>query len=571
MDDDRASADLRLSTRLASLNSSLIDWRRLERELPNRTQQLTSVIVLVYNNIEFTRGCIKSICANADPATLEILLVDNGSDDAIFDQLYRLTQENKNVRLVPNPENYMFALGNNIGCAFSSGEYLVILNNDTEVIKDGLQLLVTTLEEDAAVGVVGPKLLYGDNTLQCGGIVFSDLSKIPYHIYRGFQRGAVAINKRRSFQAVTGACFAVRAEDYIRLRGFDPTFINGCEDLDFCFRMKRGLGKEIIYNPDSEFYHFESKTLGRGKYIQFNRKLFVSRWRDHVVADDRSYFAEDGFKIQAYEKPGKEPDGETASYVPILIGRTAPCTAGAVSNIERTFNIGFVSIWHARGISFHTLQLARAFEEGPFMTHICARWESHKFQNCGVINHPRVWNGGDDPTEAEIVAWARERHIDLVIFMEVHPKDWKRVSALREAGVLVVCYENLDILRQELWDKYGVFEFFLFNAFRAREIMLEKFPNARHLMVPWGIPPEFTKNRRPGMGSSQLVNFVHVAGWGGLNNRKNTDLLIKAFDESGAANALLHIYSQVPIAAYGTECTAIVSRNKSIRGQAECN
>ena len=299
-----------------------------------------------------------------------------------------------------------------------------------------------------------------------------------------------------------------------------------------------------------------------------NRSLFVRRWQDIIQADDVRYTSGDGFEIEGYSKPGSEADGETAVYYPVLMqrhhttdARNLPAPPGVAH--QRKLNIGFISIWHVRGISFHTQQLAQSLEGERFTTHIFARWESDRFQNSGPIYHPMVHNAGDDPSERDIANWALERQLDLVIFMEVHPRDWKRVEALKSAGVRVMCYENLDILRLEYWDRYETFDYFLFNAFYTRDVMLTKFPRAASLTVPWGIPRKAPKP--PLKEGSHPVRFVHVAGWGGINTRKNTDLLIKAFDEVRDANAALHIYSQVPLATYGADCLEIVRRNHTIQ------
>jgi phosphoglycolate phosphatase len=325
----------------------------------------------------------------------------------------------------------------------------------------------------------------------------------------------------------------------------------------------------MYYNPISEIYHLESKTPGRGRHIMFNRSLFVERWSESINADDRQYLQEDGFEAQDYVKPGSEPDGEMASYVPVLkemhsIASPEQAEAPAILSGQRVLNIGFCSIWHARGISFHTQQLALSLEGERFKTHIFARWESDRFQNSGPIYHPRVHNAGDDPSERHIIAWALERELDLVIFMEVHPNDWKRVEALKSAGIRVMCYENLDILRLEFWDRYKIFDYFLFNAFYARDIMLSKFPNAVSLTVPWGVKPRQVI-RTARKKASDRVRFTHVAGWGGINSRKNTDLLIRVFDDAKDANASLDIYSQAPLATFGADCLEIVRRNHSIR------
>ncbi len=554
------------------LNKHLIDWESLVNRASDRLAGHTSIVIPVFGKVELTDSCLESIYRNTAAGTFDVVVVDNGSPKDEQSALANLVGRYQDCSLVKNYENYLFALGNNLGVAATKGEFVVLLNNDTEVLPGWLEALLDPLRDDDSIGVVGPKLLYPDDTLQCGGLVFNDRSPIPYHIYRGMPRHHPAVCRPRYFQVVTGACMALRASDYALLKGLDPLFVNGGEDVDFCLRIQRDLGKLVYYNPESEIYHLEGKSPGRGRFISYNRSLLVERWGHAVVPDDTKYYDEDGFEVERYHKPGTEVHGETAAYVPVLleIERSEPSGTTELHRFHlarssgRLLNVGFSTMWYARGVSFVTKQLADALEGPSIRTHIFARWESQKFTNAGPIFHPRVFNAGDDPSPEEIVTWAKANQLDLMIFMEVHPKDWKRVEALMNAGVRVMCYEHLDVLRLEHWDRYEIFDYFLFNNFYARDVMLGKFPDTPSLTLPWGIPslPICAPRERT---KDLPLRFVHVAGWGGINNRKNSDLLIRAFDRAGTIDAELHLYTQAPIAKYGEECVRITQANPRIK------
>jgi len=576
--------------KLVVLNKHLIDWPQQVAQLEQREAGRTTVVIPVFNQLALTEACLGSIFEHAGSDDFDVLVVDNGSKDGTAEALAALARSNPRLRFIKNYENYSFALGCNLGAAAARGEYLVFLNNDTLVTPSWLGPLVEPLKTDPEVGVVGAKLLFEDGTLQSGGMAFNEKSKIPFNIYQGFENGDPAIEKPRTFQCVTGACLAIRASDFFTLGGFDPIYVNGCEDLDLQFRMRKQSGKRVLYNPASTVYHLEGKTEGRGRAIMYNRELFVDRWRDEVVADDTHHFAEDGFEVGEYVKKGTEKHGEAAAYYPVLepsrkawTGRpkrkrkrakkAAPRDGSppiepiiSMTRPKRTLSIGFSTIWHARGISFHTRQLAHSLEAAGMQTHVFARWESEAFQNLGPVYHPRVTNAGDDPTPEELLRWVRLNAIDLMIFMEVHPKDWKRVSALKKAGVPIVGYENLDTLRVEMFDRYEQFDHFLFNTFYGRGVFREKFPDLSSLVIPWGVPPgrPARSRTRPKTGNGKL-SFVHVAGWGGVNNRKNTDTLIRAFHEAGPSNATLELYSQAPIEQYGEDCVKILESNRGIK------
>ena len=549
------------------LGKHLVSWQRLEEGLAQRAPNLVSVVIPVFNQLDLTRSCVDSLEGTQAGEEFEIVIVDNGSESETAEGLSELEARIPRLRVVTNYENYWFALGNNMGVAQTDGEYVVLLNNDTQVTPGWLHALIEPLRTRPEIGAVGPKLLYEDDTIQCAGIVFSDRSKIPYHIYRNLSGDAPCVNQPREFQALTGACIAVRAEDYIALRGLDARFANGCEDMDFCFRMRLLRNKRLLYSSDSVVYHYEGRTEGRSRSIQYNRQAFVDLWGDKVVVDDAGFYEQDGIVVTGYTKPGTEKDGPVAAYVPTFElgegGAALPSSAMRSAPV----NVGLVSIWHVRGITLHALQYLNSIEGEGIQTHVLARWESERFNNTGPVHHPRVLNGGDDPTPETTVDWARNNALDLVIFMEVHPKDWKRVDALKAVGVRVMCYENLDTLRCEMLDRYDRFDHYLFATFYARDELRSRFPGISTLLLPWGAPPSALANggaTPTPSTSSDRIDFVHVAGWGGVNNRKNTDLLIRAFSEADPANAVLHLYTQAPIANYGPECERILTASPNI-------
>ncbi|MDT9266492.1 glycosyltransferase, partial [Limnospira sp. PMC 1223.20] len=536
---------------------------------------------------ELTKRCIDSIMSQTksdNQYDYEIIVVDNGSNDPENEILSFCKDKYKHkINFVKNEQNLMFSTGYNLGFSVSKGEKIILINNDTIVKKNWIDPLIVPLD-DPKVGAVGPKLLYEDNTLQCGGLVFCTNSKVPYHIYRGFSGNHPVVNKKRYFQAITGACISLRAIDFIRLRGFDPVYVNGCEDIDFCLRMSYNLQKHILYNPESEIIHLESQTEGRNKNISRNRRIFVEKWKDLIQADDYLYYQTDGYEIEGYDKPGREPDSFTAIYTPRLklVSQLTSSTVSedlkseSIKNLLQAqnshfeigstqLNIGFSTMWYERGVSFVTRQLADSLECDAIKTHIFARWESDKFCNREPIYHPRVFNAGDDPEARIIKKWTKENQIDIMIFVEIHPKDWKRVHALKEAGIKVVCYEHPDVLRWEFFDRYSIFDAFISSTFFMQSVFADKFSHIPSLVIPWGIPESSLPPINGFEQEHHMIRLIHIAGWGGLNNRKNTHLVIEAFDQLSLDNAELHLYTQAPLSKYSEKCVAIANTNKKIK------
>ena len=416
------------------------------------------------------------------------------------------------------------------------------------------------------MGITGPKLLYADETLQSGGLVFSEHSDIPYAIYKGWPSEHPAVDRKRFFQAVTGACLAVRAEDWIALEGFDAAFFNGCEDVDLCLRLSEATGRKVLFVPECTIYHLEGGSPGRNRKIGENRARFSKRWKTRIEADDLAHYRRDGFEPVAYEKVGTEPDGPTALYRPVLAesgapGRDEGPSAPRSRLPKRRCNIGVCSIWYVRGISIVARQITWALEGEQFRTHVLARWETDRFENRPPVFHPRVHNAGDDPTPQEMVDWATANQLDLVIFMEVHPNDWPRVRALKRAGFRVMAYESLDILHKDRLANYAEsIDYLLFAGFHAERTFRSLLPGTPGLLVPWGCPRHDVLSSEGG----DRVRMVHVAGWGGLEGRKNTAEVLRAFDRANPARAELRLFSQAPLATYGSDCVDICEANDRI-------
>jgi len=258
-----------------------------------------SIIIPVFNNYLYTKSCILSLQRQNTFSKNEIIIIDNNSTDQTSNFLSTLTTFN-NFKIIKNHSNLGFAKACNQGSEIAKSEYLIFLNNDTEVTHDWSEGLARCILSDRRIGVVGCKLHYPDNTVQHAGVAFSQVK--VHHIYRNFHPTHPAANKHRELQAVTAACALVPREFFLSLGGFDESFINGFEDLDFCFRA-RSKGYKVMYTPESVVIHHESKTPGRHDHHAHNARLFASRWLSSVDHDLDKIYAEDGLRRHLeYEK-----------------------------------------------------------------------------------------------------------------------------------------------------------------------------------------------------------------------------------------------------------------------------
>ncbi len=258
--------------------------------LDNIFHMKISIIIPAYNNAHFTKQCVESIFAVGATCDFEVIVVDDGSHDETQEMLAALAHD---VVVVRNEENRGFAKACNQGARRARGAYVVFLNNDTKVTEGWLDVLVREMDAHPQTGIAGSKLLYEDGSVQHAGIAFSD-NHLPFNIYARERSDAPFVNRRRAFQAVTGACLIIARDFFTEIGGFDERYINGLEDVDLCLRA-RAAKRDVIYCPKSVVYHFESKTDGRYNHLTENEQLFLSLWGDTVVVDNKTLIADDGY------------------------------------------------------------------------------------------------------------------------------------------------------------------------------------------------------------------------------------------------------------------------------------
>ncbi|MCD6262480.1 MAG: glycosyltransferase, partial [Deltaproteobacteria bacterium] len=259
-----------------------------------------SIIIPVFNQVEYTKKCLEALIENTPDGLYEVIIVDNGSTDGTKEFLKCLEGD---VKIITNQENLGFAKACNQGARKASGKYLVFLNNDTIPQRGWLDELVRVAGADKDIAVVGSKLLFPDGTIQNAGLAIADSKLLSRHIYRGYPSDFPPANKPRDFQVVTGACMLVKKDIFFDVGGFDEAFVNGCEDIDLCFKVRES-GKRVFYNPRSVLTLFEGKTEGKQNKMDDNAKILFERWGDRVKPDYEKYLIEDGFRIE--ETPGGE-------------------------------------------------------------------------------------------------------------------------------------------------------------------------------------------------------------------------------------------------------------------------
>ena len=252
-----------------------------------------SVVIPNRDSPALIRTCVDGLLNGTAYPSPDLVIVDNGSVDPDTLAFYRSLRDNPAVQVLDRPGPFNFSALTNAGVAASSGRFVLLLNNDIEVLDpDWLSSLVEEANV-ADVGAVGARLLYPDGRIQHAGVVIG-LGGHAGHIYRGRRPDTPGwmrcLEVPHEVSAVTGACLLVSRENYDAVGGLDEAhFPVSFNDIDFCLKLReRGLRNLLV--PAATLIHHESVSRGRdvgAKQARADRegRLFEERWR-HVMRDD---------------------------------------------------------------------------------------------------------------------------------------------------------------------------------------------------------------------------------------------------------------------------------------------
>lgn len=231
-------------------------------------QRLTSIVILTFNQLGYTKLCLESI-RRYTPEPHELIVVDNASTDGTVEYL----QGQTDVKLVLNRENKGFAKGCNQGIAAAAGDYVLLLNNDTIAAPRWLNNLITCMESDQSTGIVGPRSNYAKEP---------QYLRVNYTTIEEMLEFSKAFNKSSDpakwfeLDMVVGFCMLIRRQVIDDIGLLDEQFgIGFYEDDDYCRRAKE-KGFKIMCAGDTFVHHFGSRSF-IGNYIDYNR-LAQENW-----------------------------------------------------------------------------------------------------------------------------------------------------------------------------------------------------------------------------------------------------------------------------------------------------
>lgn len=259
-------------------------------------EKLVSIVIPTKDRTDILTQCIKSIFEKSTYSNFEVIVVDNNSEEKEFFQYMdecqrKYTDRFKCIR-AEIPFNFSSLV--NRGVDASSGDYVLLLNNDTEVISpDWIEGMVEQAQRPS-IGVVGVKLLYPNETIQHAGVVMG-LGGAAGHVLVGEDRTGPGyfnyVNMLNNYSAVTAACIMIRRDVWDEVNGFDELFTVEYNDVDFCLKV-RETGRNNIYVPHVELFHYESISRGhphmtKESYDRHVREiqLLKDKWMDYIDND----------------------------------------------------------------------------------------------------------------------------------------------------------------------------------------------------------------------------------------------------------------------------------------------
>lgn len=277
-------------------DSMVISTYRIKYELDDKP--LVSILIPNCEHKEDLQKCLDSIYEKSAYPNFEVVIVENNSKDKeIFDYYEELQKKHDNLRVVEWKGKFNYAAINNYGAQYAEGEYLLLLNNDVEIITEEWieEMLMFAQRED--VGAVGVKLFYPDDTLQHAG-VYLGVGGVAGHCMKGISKGDPGYFGRASIaqnvSCVTAACMMIPAKVFREIDGFDEKYEVAFNDVDLCMRIRKA-GYLIVFTPYAELYHYESKSRGtdeepekRARFVS-EVKRFQTQWKEELLAGDPYY------------------------------------------------------------------------------------------------------------------------------------------------------------------------------------------------------------------------------------------------------------------------------------------
>ena len=256
---------------------------------------MVSILIPNKDQLQTLKKCLKSILEKTEYTNYEILIIENNSTEKETFEFYKKIDGRHHVRVLYWDKEFNYSAINNFGAAQAKGEYLLLLNNDTEVITKGWMKELLSHCQRPEVGMVGAKLYFPDNTIQSAGTIIG-MGGMADHAFVNMDRKKSGYMHRASIQVdmsgVTAACAMVKRSVYEEVHGLEEKLTVAFNDVDLGLKIVTA-GYLIVFDPYAELYHYESKSRGVNdeKKERHARevKYTQEKWADFLAAGDPCY------------------------------------------------------------------------------------------------------------------------------------------------------------------------------------------------------------------------------------------------------------------------------------------
>lgn len=250
--------------------------------------EMVSIIIVNYNLTRSIRILLKSIEENVKNINYEVIVVDNNSTDR---NIEKLSEEFPRIRFLYLETNYGFGHGNNSGVKISQGKYLLMLNPDTYLINNLPLLLYKFAKEHPDIGIIGPKLVFPDGSMQ---VSYAKFPNIKQELFYAIGLIGIALKSlyeikdfvyKKSYYLVDfvfGSCVFIRKDVFQKVNGFDEAYFLFLEETDLCYRVKHDAGLKVVYWKGASIVHEKSLITGKNipariKQNYISKLIFFSK------------------------------------------------------------------------------------------------------------------------------------------------------------------------------------------------------------------------------------------------------------------------------------------------------
>lgn len=237
-----------------------------------------SIILVTRNSKSVLFNCLKSLDNNdiiTSSQNAQWIIVDNASSDGSIEEAVKLYP---NINIIKNNDNLGFAKACNQAVKISNADYLLFINTDTEIQQNAISKLYDCITGDQSIGVVGPRLIRKNGTIQKSAYpeatLFTEIFKPLVKLYVSIKENLYSLNKPNVVQSLRGACFIVGRNTMEKAGLFDERYFFYLEETDLFRRIKLN-GKKICYLPSSQVYHYGG--LGSDDKMTFDKKKMYNR------------------------------------------------------------------------------------------------------------------------------------------------------------------------------------------------------------------------------------------------------------------------------------------------------